>query len=883
VSAALDAAAHALLTDFPDTADFSTATVLLPQGETGKPFVQALLAASNRPAIIPPQLTTLHAWSAAAPLAPASLADSRRQSLLYASLRQKKWFADADLWPLVNELISLFDALLLDSIDLPADADDFAERIAQAYATRRNTALDFEASLVHTLWFALADQGIDRQQRYLLGLSWQAAHAAGPLYLLGLPPPSRAERDFFARHAARQQVVSLPLPSDDALQNLLAAAWADPRQATSLPQRAQSLGSSSPLARRVSLQGTADLESLARAALARICQWLTAGHTRIALVSLDRLAARRLRALLERDAIHVRDESGWSLSTTAAASGVDAWLECVQQNFAYEPLLALLKSPLLNAAGDRLAALRQIEAALRKHGPTHHLQSLRQNLSPGDHAAHHLLDQLEKARIGLDRRQTLADWLSQLETSLNAIGMYTALQSDAAGHRLLALLHEQRVELHDDTVRFSPAECRRWLAEALEHTRFFDTSIDSPVVLCGLNEVALRDFSAVLLLGCDAAHLPGEPASGAFFNIRVHRELGLETQTRQQQASQQILARLLADTPALCALWQAQRDGEANPLSPWLARLDILHRLAWGHTLSVPMPAAPVAPAMLRPIRRPAPQLPAAMQPGRISVSAYNTLVSCPYRFFAQRILGLREDDDISDEADKRDYGICVHQILHDFHQTHPQLLAQPREQLQTHLDKLSRQVFAPFIQQDFFAAAWQLRWLSRVPAYLDWALERECGNGEGGWLWQAGEILQSRDFVLDQQQTLTLEGRLDRLDQRGDRLAVLDYKTLARSTLNSRLAEHEDTQLATYAMLVAPLGALGEVAYVPLDDDSFALLASDLPADELAERETVRLLDTFNALAAGAGLPANGSASACQHCPFGGLCRKGHWQEDAP
>ena len=52
------------------------------------------------------------------------------------------------------------------------------------------------------------------------------------------------------------------------------------------------------------------------------------GLRRIALVAEDRLTARRVRALLERQQVLVADETGWKLTTTRAAATVDALLEC---------------------------------------------------------------------------------------------------------------------------------------------------------------------------------------------------------------------------------------------------------------------------------------------------------------------------------------------------------------------------------------------------------------------------------------------------------------------------------------------------------------------------------------------------------------------------
>ena len=73
-------------------------------------------------------------------------------------------------------------------------------------------------------------------------------------------------------------------------------------------------------------------EDLAWGATQSIEKHLVAGKTNIALVAQDRLAARRVRALLSRlgSSLRIRDETGWKLSTTRAAAAFDSWLELIR-------------------------------------------------------------------------------------------------------------------------------------------------------------------------------------------------------------------------------------------------------------------------------------------------------------------------------------------------------------------------------------------------------------------------------------------------------------------------------------------------------------------------------------------------------------------------
>jgi len=90
---------------------------------------------------------------------------------------------------------------------------------------------------------------------------------------------------------------------------------------------------------------TGSLEQEAGAAASEVEAWLRSGVERIALVALDRLTARRVRALLERADILVADRAGWKLSTTSAAAAVMRWLELAGADFRIRDLLDWLRSP----------------------------------------------------------------------------------------------------------------------------------------------------------------------------------------------------------------------------------------------------------------------------------------------------------------------------------------------------------------------------------------------------------------------------------------------------------------------------------------------------------------------------------------------------------
>jgi len=392
----------------------------------------------------------------------------------------------------------------------------------------------------------------------------------------------------------------------------------------------------------------------------------------------------------------------------------------------------------------------------------------------------------------------------------------------------------------------------------------------------------LRRFDAVLVLGCDAAHLPGPDPVAMFFNQGVRAELKLPTWSERVREMEEQLAALIASCETVVVTWQRMLGGEHNLLSPFMERFAAVHRLAYESSLQEDAPAARLALAEVRApgagagigqTRQPAPPAPAALLPPGISASGYNSIVACPYQFHVRYVLGLAELDDVQELIEKKDYGSLVHGVLTEFHSAHPAVSALDVSAAQRELEELSERAFAPLVARNYLAQAWLARWKALIPAYLEWQRERESA----GWSWTAGEAKRSIDIVTPKGNSVTLRGRIDRVDKGPGGAAVIDYKTRApRALAQSLEAPGEDVQLPVYALLWdAPVA---EALYLAMDRDEVTPVRVEQDVQALAGAVRTRLGELFDALAAGAKLPAHGVEDACEYCEARGLCRRNYW-----
>ena len=826
--------------------DLRHAVVLLPNYHAAQPLAQSLARIAARPALLLPQMVTLNDWAQSIPLDRPIVADSQRSALLYQLLRDKKWFEQADLWSMTQELLALFDELTHALTALPGDAEAFAVAVQQAYQARRNSTLQLEARLVFELWHAMqSGTELDAARAYQQRLAQLAAQADRPLYVLRASDWTALEQRFLDQYAARATVKVFDIREMEALSTA-------PRffAATSLEQEA-------------------------RAAAMQVRRWLNQGKRDIAIVAQDRMVARRMRALLERAAVLVADESGWTFATLSVSTVLDRWLTALQSDFFHHHLLDLLKSPFIfaeMASGERKSAVYQLEQLLRKQSVVAGLEKFI-GLAGHETALHQPLARLRQAAALLEqgRRKTLAEWLSALHESLGVLGINAGLQRDEAGAQLLRALHTWQQELQTDEGRYRFAEWRRWLAQKLDTQTYQDAGIDSPVRFTHLAATRWRAFDAVLLLGCDADHLPGAADGGHWFNDAVRSSLNLPTRSTHATRQHDDLLALLAVNDCVLVTWQQEQNGEKRQLSPFLQMLRDEHERTHGddlseHELHTCLAAEESYSVSLPHSMRPAPGVSRETVPASVSIAAYNSLVACPYQFYARHILRLNVLDEVQEVIEKRDYGERIHDILRRFHERYPRVTEHAADEMQAALRHISEAVFADLLAQDFAARAWLARWYQCLPAYLQWQVQNEA---EG---WHHVEAESAFDLQLEE---VRLRGRLDRLDSKQGEMRVIDYKTQSDQMLRNKLREAgEDVQLACYAFASKASAA----AFVSIESGNVKTVAPPHDVAQLARLNIQRLEQLMPRIRDGAGLPANGIGQVCKYCEVRGLCRKGEW-----
>lgn len=628
----------------------------------------------------------------------------------------------------------------------------------------------------------------------------------------------------------------------------------------------------------------ADFESEARRCAAEVLDRLNAGHRPVALISQDRLLTRRVRALLARQHVPIVDETGWKLSTTRAGAMVGSLLRAANPRATADDWLDWLKSGADDWPGvaGSAWAVQAIETTMRRQAwvtpSAVDVQALGDRPAQLWQAA-----QMVIADLRSPRSRSFGAWIAALRQALAASGALVLLQADDAGQQALKALHLDDAIVADpmhEAQAMSLQEFTRWVDGTLEEASFVPEpaqgQAQASVVVTPLAQAMLRPFSSVVFAGADEKRLGGDAAPHLLLNDSLAASLGLRTMEQQREAQTLAFIQLLR-TPRITLLRRLDDGGEPLAPSTLVERLGLAMR-----KLGRALPEAPdpqgVSTLSAVPVARPTPFAPDLL-PETLSASACEALRICPYRFFALRLLSLREADELEDAVEKRDYGTWLHEVLHRFHQSR----SAPRsiEQDEAGLREVAAQSQERMGLDDAAFLPFAATFERFVPRYVQWLHERDAQGAN----WIDGE----RDLKASPAEWsgVRMQGRIDRIDSvpgdDGPVIQLIDYKTGSAQALRNLVKTPlEDTQLAFYAALMAQQSeAVGEIGamYLPLDDSEgikpiehpqVAITAQMLVQEIGAELERMRQ---------GAAMPALGEGMACEFCEARGLCRRDHWE----
>ncbi len=631
------------------------------------------------------------------------------------------------------------------------------------------------------------------------------------------------------------------------------------------------------------------------------------------------------------------------LAAESFAAALDVVIECVSSQFTRESAIALLRSPhlsgtglrdasgtgLRNAYGDlsplsasAIAALDRGLSEARYLGELDRLRALADHW-PGSDAARPALraivaaaDQLQPllerapASVQLTR---LASFLTSHARAPEAFGDEAAaarqLRARAAIVGILASLAAAHAA-HDDqdaTIDEIAPDVRRWI----EDETFLPESGDAGIQLLEAQAARYGDFDEVVIVGLIEGEWPERPRRNIFYPPGLLASLGWPSEKDRRGAAVAAFVDLVRSPAERVALSTFTLDDEALVEPSSLvddlarARLAVVEieppapaRVFLDEALSLDPPAidalddAAAGWASMRLARTAAAEggyhgQAGAQRPRALSVSALETYLACPFKFFAQYILRLRDEPDDDEVMDPKKQGQFIHEVFHTFFATWQE--RGHRAITPDNLD-VARAVFTDIVEGH----------LVRLPV-AEASLERTrllgspvaAGLGEIVFRMEAERpvevverLLEYRlegEFELagpDGPRRVALRGIADRLDLLADgTIRLIDYK------LSSAPHKSRALQLPIYGVCAEQkLGmhngrrwTLGEAAYIAFRGPKrvYPLFTVRGDRDKVLKAAQEKLIGAVDAVERGEFPPTPTDVFLCGFCSFAAVCRK--------
>ena len=494
----------------------------------------------------------------------------------------------------------------------------------------------------------------------------------------------------------------------------------------------------------------------------------TPGQT-AALVTPDRMLARRVSALLKRWGIDANDSAGRALPETPPGTLLLAIAAVAAEDFAPVPLLALLKHPLVGGEGDArlswLDRVRALDLALRGPRPAAGLSGLDGYFAAKGTEPSTAWQAVRGPLGAIDRLFTASLSLSALAKKLGAA--VEALAGDVPwrgqdGRMAAELIADLGAQDGATRIDVEAADAVPLLRELLEAHSIRPAYGGHPrIFVWGLLEARLQHADLTVLGGLNEGVWPAAPVPDPWLAPKIRANLGLPGLDFRIGLSAHDFASALGAPRVL--ITRARRDSRSPTVASrlWLRLEAMTGGIARDIRLERLVEAVD-APEVVRPAARPAPVPPPDARPRKISVTSVDRLKADPFAFYAREILKLPSLDSVDADHTAAWKGTAVHAVLQQW-----------LEEDECEPERLLPRARA-LLAQDTIHPMLRALWSPRLIEAIRWVESEDEDNRDQDRLPLAAEKRGQAQLA-----GVLLYGKADRIDRLADgSLAIIDYKT---------------------------------------------------------------------------------------------------------
>jgi CRISPR/Cas system-associated exonuclease Cas4 (RecB family) len=317
------------------------------------------------------------------------------------------------------------------------------------------------------------------------------------------------------------------------------------------------------------------------------------------------------------------------------------------------------------------------------------------------------------------------------------------------------------------------------------------------IQIMGLLETRNVDFENVIILSMNEGVFPGNSSPLSFIPYNLRHGFGLPTIENQDSIFAYYFYRIIQRARRVALVYNTQTGGlESGEHSRYIYQLKyekafhpVEHTITFNITEQQNKPISVTkTPEIMKKL---AVYTEGAAETKNLSPSALNNYIDCSLKFYYRYIAGISEQDELMTDLDNALFGTILHDSMYLLYgageKTH--LKASDLEVLSADDKKIRKAVRQAYAKNFLHAAPadWQEGLiqgkntiiLEVITEYVKKLIEADIRNapftvtGLEKILWRSLELRQGNNTI-----SVRLGGQIDRIDQRGDSVHIVDYKT---------------------------------------------------------------------------------------------------------
>lgn len=381
----------------------------------------------------------------------------------------------------------------------------------------------------------------------------------------------------------------------------------------------------------------------------------------------------------------------------------------------------------------------------------------------------------------------LSEYLVRLLEELNKF-VSTPLDGEFIFHYYTTINRMKEV-MQDAGIRMKAETYARLLKRAAEMIRIpFKGEPLSGLQVMGVLETRALDFDRLIILSMNEGIFPQRKAANSFIPYNLRRGFDLPTYEHQDSVWAYHFYRLIHRANQVSLIYDTRTGGmQTGEVSRFVHQLHYLYQVPIQNKLVVYNVASSKTPA-LQILKTPEvmERLKAFHKDGTraISASALNTYLDCPLKFYFSVVENIQEEDEVTESVESSMFGSILHATLEELYKPFSgRMVTGDVLKLMRKNKRLLTDTIAATFAREFFKSE-TVRPLTgqnfligeMIRKYVEKVLELDARQTPFQYI--RSEKLMNDLFALSDGQEIRLKGFIDRVDEVGDSLRIIDYKS---------------------------------------------------------------------------------------------------------